>query len=195
MALEFKKHIGASIKEIIHPLAELRITVFHDFPYLYDGNIEFEENYLSRYANIEQGFVFSVWDQDTLVGAATGMPMKNEMKSIQFPFEEKNWDMESIFYFGESILLESYRGQGIGHRFFNEREVFALENGYQTTAFCSVNRPETHPLKPENYRSNEVFWQKRGYTKDPSIICHMNWLDRGEEIETEKPLEFWYRKW
>ena len=46
-------YTGNSIKEIIPDLAKLRIEVFHEFPYLYEGNLAYEENYLSMYVESE----------------------------------------------------------------------------------------------------------------------------------------------
>ena len=37
-----------------------------------------------------------------------------------------------------------------------------MENGFKITAFCSVVRPEDHPFRPSDYRSNNDFWKKRG---------------------------------
>jgi GNAT superfamily N-acetyltransferase len=44
-------------------------------------------------------------------------------------------DLSRIFYFGESVLLSQYRGQGVGVRFFEEREKAARDHGYSQTAF------------------------------------------------------------
>jgi len=37
------------ILPLIPKLAELRIKVFHDFPYLYEGSLDYEKNYLKIY--------------------------------------------------------------------------------------------------------------------------------------------------
>ena len=90
--------------------------------------------------------------------------------------------------------LPEYRGRGLGHLFFDVREKHAVENGFRTTAFCSVVRPENHPLKPAGYRPNDAFWNKRGYVKT-DYFCTLSWLDRNETEETPKELIFWTREW
>jgi GNAT superfamily N-acetyltransferase len=179
---------------LIPALGELRIRVFHDFPYLYEGSQEYEENYLQLYTKNPQSIAYVVFDGDKAVGATTGMPLSAESAEIQQPFLDRGLNTKEFFYFGESILLPEYRGRGLGHRFFDVREKHALENGFKATTFCSVVRPENHPLKPEDYRSNDVFWTKRGYTK-PDFSCRMSWLDRNESKETEKELIFWTKQW
>ncbi len=40
---------GTELKPIITSLAQLRIEVFREFPYLYDGDLDYEETYLDTY--------------------------------------------------------------------------------------------------------------------------------------------------
>lgn len=191
--MEFIRKVGKEIESVFVDLAKLRIEVFHDYPYLYEGTIDYELEYLKTYANSEKGFLFAVYDQGKLVGATTAIPLVDETEEVQIPFIEQGFSLDNIFYFGESILLKSHRGIGLGHRFFDEREAFAQENGFQFATFCSVDRGENHPLKPSEYRPNDVFWTKRGYTPQPNLVCEMSWLDIGETQSTRKPLRFWLK--
>lgn len=187
--------VGKDIQQILPDLGALRIQVFHDFPYLYEGNIAYEEAYLQIYTSSEESIVVGVYDGEQLIGATSGMPLKHETAAIQAPFISTNIPVETVFYFGESIVLPAYRGKGLGHLFFNEREQHALKLGYTTTAFCSVIRPENHSLKPLDYRDNSAFWNKRNYLPQDEMLCQMSWLDRSETEETEKDLQFWIKTW
>lgn len=83
-------------------------------------------------------------DGDKVVGASTCLPLKDEMACIRAPFEERGLSTDDFFYFGESVLLESYRGQGIGVRFFEERERHARSASNASFAvFCAVRRWKT----------------------------------------------------
>ena len=192
--LRQKTATGSAIAKMIPQLGQLRIRVFHDFPYLYEGSQEYEENYLHVYTKNPLSIAFGVFDGEQLVGATTGMPLSAESKEIQQPFLERGMNIDQIFYFGESILLPEYRGHGLGHLFFDVREKHALENGFTRTVFCSVVRPEDHPLRPADYRPNDVFWTKRGYNQQ-DYSCRMSWPDRHETQETEKELIFWTKEW
>jgi GNAT superfamily N-acetyltransferase len=194
--LSGKKYIGPEITQIIPGLAELRMTVFRDFPYLYEGEMAYEEKYLMRYANNKNAFVFAVFDGNKMLGATTAMPLADESDDIKVAFAAAGYDLNSIFYFGESVLLPEYRGQGIGHRFFEEREEYALSfPEIKITTFCAVDRPENHSLRPADYRPNDVFWAKRGYLKQPQLQCSMSWQDIDHKTESIKTLTFWTKTW
>lgn len=186
---------GAELFPYLEQLGQLRIQVFYDFPYLYEGTLEYEKKYLNTYVNNPQSFIVGLLSHDQWIGATTAIPLEAETAAVRAPFIRTRIPLASVFYLGESMLLPEFRGKGYGHLFFDERERFAIEQGYSTTAFCSVLRPEKHPLRPKNYRSNEAFWTKRGYTRRSDLRCQMSWLDRGDSQETIKELEFWIKEW
>lgn len=190
--LNFITKTGSNIASVFDDLAQLRITVFRDFPYLYEGSVDYEKEYLKTYSNSESAFLFAVYDGSKMVGATTCIPLIDETAEVRQPFEVAGFNLNEIFYFGESILLKEYRGLGLGHRFFDEREKHAAGYGnYKTCCFCSVERGEDHPAKPADYRPNDAFWLKRGYKKEPKLQTHMAWPDIGESRSTPKKMVFW----
>jgi GNAT superfamily N-acetyltransferase len=194
-ALRFVTKKGTEIESVFEDLAALRITVFRDYPYLYEGDIGYEKEYLLIYSRSERSFLFAVYDGDNMVGATTCIPLPDETADVKKPFEDAGFDLSQIFYFGESILLSEYRGLGLGHRFFDEREAHARSFGtYLVTCFCSVDRGENHPAKPANYRPNDVFWTKRDYSRNPSLATTMEWLDVDAQEVSQKKMLFWTKK-
>ena len=194
MSLSFLTKQGQSIESVFDDLAKLRISVFRDFPYLYEGTLDYEKEYLKTYANSERAFLFAVYDGKKMVGATTCIPLPDETAEVQEPFKAAGLDIDNVFYFGESILLSEYRGLGLGHRFFNEREIHAASFGtFKTTCFCSVERIN-HPAEPADYRPNDAFWIKRGYKKVPDLKATMGWPDIGETESTPKTMIFWMKE-
>ncbi|GAB2769032.1 GNAT family N-acetyltransferase [Rhabdobacter roseus] len=194
MELSFVTKKGPEIEAVFDDLARLRIAVFRDFPYLYEGSLDYEREYLRTYPRAERSFLLAVYQQQQMVGATTCLPLLDETDEIRQPFEAAGFDLGSIFYFGESILLPAFRGQGLGHRFFDEREAHAARFGtYQATCFCSVERPANHPARPADYRSNDAFWTKRGYRPVPSLQSTLSWPDLGETRATPKTMQYWMR--
>ena len=90
-------------------------------------------------------------------------------------------------------LLPQYRGQGVGVRFFEEREAAARRHGYPVTTFCSVVRPADHPARPKDYVPLDEFWKHRGYEKRPDLVSTFDWKDIGERHESEKPMVYWMK--
>ncbi|GAA4409381.1 GNAT family N-acetyltransferase [Nibrella viscosa] len=194
-SLIYLTKVGEEIGQVVDDLAALRIRVFRDFPYLYDGSFDYEKDYLKPYTQSERSFLFAVYHGQQMVGATTGLPLVDEMLEIRQPFERAPYDLTTIFYFGESLLLPEFRGQGIGHRFFDEREAFARSfHAYTLACFCSVDRPDDHPARPANYRPNDGFWLKRGYRKEPALKATLTWPDIGEDTASPKSMLFWTKK-
>jgi GNAT superfamily N-acetyltransferase len=192
--LSFIRKTGAAFTDVFEDLAALRIAVFRDFPYLYEGTLAYEKDYLQTYAQAAHAFLFAVYDGPKMVGATTCIPLADETDEVKKPFVDAGYDLQTVFYFGESILLPAYRGLGLGHRFFDEREAHAGSFGtYTTTCFCAVQRPDNHPQRPANYQPLDAFWIKRGYQKAPELQSLFAWPDIGEPVSTEKPMVYWTR--
>lgn len=192
--IRIKRFSGSELGAYLDAVARLRIAVFRDFPYLYDGSMDYERNYLRTYVECPQAVVVAAFDGDEVVGCSTAIPMRFEEAAFQQPFIDHGYDPARIFYCAESVLRPEYRGQGIGVRFFEEREAHAQElGGFDWYAFCSVVRPADHPLRPAGYEPLDRFWQKRGYAKHPELGATYIWKDIDHETETSKRLEFWLK--
>lgn len=194
MSLRIEPMKGAQIAPIMDGLAELRIRVFRDWPYLYEGDLEYERNYLQAYRDNPRAVVAAAFDGAELVGASTGLPLIDADTEFAQSFEHSPYDADTIFYCAESVLLPEYRGQGAGHRFFDLREAHARALGYRKAAFCSVIRPAVHPARPQRYRPLDGFWRTRGYEPLEGVVAHFPWRDIGAEQDSVKPLQFWIRE-
>jgi GNAT superfamily N-acetyltransferase len=187
---------GESLLPWLEGLGKLRIAVFHEYPYLYEGTLEYELDYLNTYVRSADSLVVIVADSEKKeVGATTCIPLRDEGPEFQAPFLKAGIPVDEVCYFGESILLPQYRGQGLGKEFFARRETHARNLGFVYTAFCAVDRPENHPLKPLGYRPLNDFWLAQGYEKQPRMQATFVWKEIGEEVESPKTLTFWMKSW
>lgn len=192
--LYFIQGKGPAAAPLFEALAALRIAVFRDFPYLYEGTLAYEKEYLQTYAHSERALLFAVYHQGRMVGATTCIPLTDETPEVQKPFIDAGYKLTDVFYFGESILLPEYRGLGLGHRFFDVREAHAASFGtYKHTCFCAVVRPGDHPARPASYRPLDAFWIARGYLKMPELQSEFSWPDIGATVSTPKPMVYWMR--
>ena len=185
---------GQELQSASPHLAALRIEVFRDYPYLYDGSLAYEEIYLKALIESRDSIVVAAEDGGKIVGCATGSALEGHHEEFAVPFLEHGYNPAEVFYCGESVLLPSYRGRGLGHTFFERREAHAKARGYINSAFCGVVRPDDHPLKPATYSPLDTFWKKRGYRKAEGVVAMFRWKDIDQAQETEHPMQFWIRE-
>ena len=184
---------GAAITPYIDALAQLRIAIFREYPYLYDGDMAYERRYLHTFRQAPDSLLIVVLDGEAVVGASTALPLESETPNIRQPLKEGGYEVEKVFYLGESVLHQAYRGRGLGVRFFEERERWARQLGrFNTLAFCAVVRPDGHPLRPIGYRPLDDFWHRRGFAPT-DMQCFISWRDVDEEAESRKALRFWVK--
>jgi GNAT superfamily N-acetyltransferase len=182
---------GPELVDALPDLARLRIEVFAEWPYLYDGDLQYEAHYLREFSTAPDAILVVASDQGRIVGASTASPMWAQKTEFRRPFDDRGLNTSRIFYFGESVLYPEYRGQGIGHAFFDHREAQARSCNAQTAIFAGVIRPEDHPSRPPGYVPLDDFWRRRGYAPVEGLVTHLAWRERGAEDATNKPMQYW----
>jgi GNAT superfamily N-acetyltransferase len=194
MSVRVQPVSGAQIERYLDELAALRIEVFREYPYLYDGTLDYERRYLRGYAASARSVVVLALDGERAVGAATALPLRDHSEDMTPVLGAAGFDLDRVYYFGESVLRASYRGRGIGHAFFDQRELAARRHGFSIATFCAVQRADDHPRKPANYVPHDAFWRKRGYEPRPDITATFDWRDLDETEESPKSMMFWVRE-
>ena len=192
-AIRIERATGAEIERYLDALAALRIAVFREYPYLYDGSLAYEHEYLASYAGSPDSLVVVACDGDRVVGASTALPLTRHSDDVVPPLVRAGFDPARVYYLGESVLEPAYRGRGLGGRFFEERERRARELGFGFAAFWAVERPADHPLRPASYRPPGALWRRHGFERRPDIAGTFAWRDVGEAEETAKPMVFWVK--
>lgn len=185
---------GPALEAALDDVARLRIEVFRAYPYLYDGDMAYERRYAASYRDNPHAILVGAHDEGRLVGAATGTPLADHADAFGAAWGGTGIDLATVFYCAESVLLPAWRGQGIGHRFFDLREDHARALGFARCAFCAVIRPEDHPARPADYSPLDAFWRARGYAPMPGVLAEFSWKDLGEATESPKHLQFWMRE-
>ncbi len=189
---------GEGVTKALPALAQLRLDVFRAWPYLYDGTLASEQDYIQQFSQASDAVIVAAFDGDTIIGAATGAPLLEHTKAFAPLFSAHGYDPAHTFYCGESVLLPAYRGQGIGHRFFDEREAHAQRlqgptGRYTTSAFCGVIRSPDDPRCPPNYRPLDPFWRKRGYAPISGLVGTYDWREVDRTDESTHQMQFWAR--
>lgn len=149
---------------------------------------------MRKYADAPGSVIVIAFDGARVVGASTALPMVHESASVSALFRAQGCDPVHYLYLGESVLLPEYRGQGAGVRFFEEREAHARSLGGVTAcAFCAVERPDDHPLRPPDYVPLTEFWRHRGYERRPELTLAYTWKDIDEAAASPKTMVFWLK--
>ena len=192
--MEIRTVSGEELVAAIPALARLRMAVFRDYPYLYDGSEAYEAEYLRAYAASGTAMAVLAREGDAIVGASTGIPLAHETAAFREPFARLGLDAARIFYCGESVLLPAYRGRGIYRAFFRGREDWArMLGGFTQICFCAVERPADHPLRPRDYVPLDAAWRHFGYAPEPGLTMQLAWKDIDRDAGTEHTMRFWFK--
>ena len=87
MTIEVVALSGSEFSAAIPELARLRIRIFREWPYLYDGDLVYEERYLRRFVEADRAFLAVARDGEAVVGAATAAPIC--IDGVHFPVDRK----------------------------------------------------------------------------------------------------------
>jgi GNAT superfamily N-acetyltransferase len=185
---------GHEITSYIQQIALLRITVYRDYPYLYDGTMSYEEKYIQIYSNSKHSICILAQDNQRIIGAAIGFSLVEAGHEFQKTFENHATPLEKIFYLGEIMLLKEYRHKGLGHALYNSFEkAVRSTNQYAELAICEVIRSENDPKKPLDYVSLDKFWADKGFIKHSDLSLFLSWKDVGQEKVSTKSMRFWIK--
>ena len=193
MGVSIRQLRGGELRAQLDAVAFLRIAVLEDYPYLYAGDVQFERAYLADFARNEGSVLIGAFAKDRLVGAATASPMREQGPDFHETLERAGYDIDTMYCFGESVLLREFRVRGIGHRFFDVREDLARCEGATHVAFCAIVHDETadHPARPESYVSPDGFWRGRVYRPVDGATVTMQWEEHGSGGTVDHTMQFW----
>ncbi|MCG8332269.1 MAG: GNAT family N-acetyltransferase [Chitinophagales bacterium] len=193
--ISIKLFLGKKAEQYIDEVANLRIKIFREFPYLYDGDKDYEKHYLKKFIGTEDSLIAIAFDENSVIGALTGLPLKLEEQTIYQAWIQKGDSIDKVYYFSEALIFKAYRRQGIGKALFTIAESWVSStNQFETYTLATVIRANNHPKRPQGYTSSDAFWLKLDYKKTDDIICTISWKEVGEETESSKPLLFWSKK-
>lgn len=192
--VEIKALKGAEARKYVDDIADMRISMFKEYPYLYDGSIEYEREYLETYFKSENSIILLVFDKDKVVGFSNVIPFVEETAELKKPFEGNKLDVKDYLYIGEVMLKDRYRGKGLLRKFFEHHENYAKEHGYPYLTFITSKRPDNHPMKPSDYRELGPIWEHFGYSLDDRLVAEFKWKQIDTGKEEENSLSFWVKE-
>lgn len=192
--LDIKILHGNEAKPFLNDIAQMRIEMFREFPYLYDGSIEYERNYLEGYFSSPSSTIILGFSGKRLIAFSSSIALNDEMDEIKQPFIDQKLPLKDYFYIGEMMIQPEFRGKGLLRQFFDTQENYAKQNGYKHSVFMTVRRSDEHIERPEDYKDIAPIWRHFEYEILPNMQIDMPWqrVDTGKE--EMNVLDVWYKK-
>ena len=157
-------------------------AVFRDWPYLYEGDVAYEREYLDAYARSANSIVVLARDGDVVVGASTGIPLAEDSAEFQAPFHHARHRRAAKSSIAANPCC-CRRGAGAASAMPSSmlaRRMRVRLAVSEWTAFAAVDRDAGDPRRPPGHRGNEVFWGKRGYVRQPGMTMRLHWNESGK---------------
>ncbi len=190
--MKIETFYGPDIAPFIELLGRYRIEIFREYPYVYDGNMDYERKYLSRYPLASQSFLLLGRDASGIACAVTGIPLECELDEFKQTLLECGMSLENMYYLGEIMIRRELRGQGLGWKLLGHALQTMRDFGrFKHAVLCTVQRQQDHPLRPAGYVYNDRLWLKSGFESMPGVTVLFSWKDLGEQRETIKEMAYW----
>lgn len=186
-------HHKSEMTQILETLAQMRIRNYAEFPYLYDGDLEYEKHYLTQIIESKGAAVIIMKTENQVIGYTSGMPMLSDAEIIESFSQLEN--ASKIFYVTDVILDQQHRKNGLGRMLLKEMECYALKSGYSTSSFLTVDREEDDPRRPKMYKSPDHIWESCGYHRT-KMKCFFPWKtfdENGASEEQMNPMSLWLK--
>ena len=184
---------GSQIQEYLEQIARLRLTVFREYPYLYDGKLKDELEYLKHYANHVEATVIIASCGNEVVGAVTAIPLQYESEELSSPFAATQYPVERIIYIGEMLFYAGYRNKGLGSRLLSSIEQhFVTQKNYEYLTSATVMRADDDPYCPDGYVPIDRFLQRNQFAQLPGVTTHFTWKEV-DGIPRDHEMQFWIK--
>jgi len=185
---------GAVIADALNDLATLRLEIFPEYPYLYQGRREDEIAYLGTYAKTPDACVILACDGSTVIGAATGMPLVHEDAQIRDAFAGTTFPLNEVYYVGELLLRPTYRNCGLGRKLLAQLESLIRSLGsYRRLTCATVERPDDHHMRPRDYAPITRFLARTGFVQLFGVTTCFMWLET-DGVKRDHPMQFWSKE-
>ena len=184
---------GAVIADVLDDLATLRLDIFREYPYLYEGRHEDELNYLGTYAKTPDASVILAYDGSAVIGAAAGMPLIQEDAQLRDAFAGTALPLDEVYYVGELLFRLGYRNSGLGRKLLDHMESHIPSFGsYRTLTCATVERPADHRLRPRDYIPITRFLARTGFARLSGVTTSFMWLET-DGGKRDHPMQFWIK--
>ena len=172
--------------------AQWRIQEFKRFPYLYEGNLEYESMYMHECEENPEAVLIVGERKGEILGFTTGIPI-GTMSDLLKSLRTKLPNAHEYYYLAECIFAPTVRGRGFAQKGIKLFEEVVNDLGYKKICFLTVIRDKNHPLRPARYLDKDPIWQRWKYQKT-ELVLEFPWptiQEDGSVIDFLNPMRFW----
>lgn len=176
---------GSEIESYIDDMVRLRLAVFRESPYFYEGTEACEKEYLSQYLNSKNSLFVVAKSGTKVIGIISGLPLR-ELESSAKIFSKNNVPVDSVYYLGEMVIDAPYRKFGAELSLYQTFEDHVRSLGcYDQIAECVVMDAETDP--------SDYSFEKMGAVKQPHLVDCFFWEEIGKEGSVPHFMQYWIK--
>ncbi|MDO4570881.1 MAG: hypothetical protein Q4D38_10885 [Planctomycetia bacterium] len=193
--MRFQLFLGNEIEPHLESLGRLRLKVFREYPYLYEGALETEVEHLKCYSRDASGMLLALFDDaDRLVGAATGLPALAPWEDASLLVFDPQREGKT-FYWGEFILEKPFRGKKWGQEMYRRGEETIFRTlGFENIGIYMIRTSEADAKRPADYLDVKEFVKRRGYRLLPDAQVVWDWAPVGETRKVPHTLDAWLKR-
>jgi GNAT superfamily N-acetyltransferase len=182
---------GTAIADGLDEVATLRLEIFREYPYLYQGRRDDELAYLGAYAAAPDACVILAYDGDAVIGAIAGMPLVHEDPEMIDAFAGITFPLDEVYYVGELLFRSAYRNGGLGQKLLVRLESHLRSLGRCRSLTCAtVERPDDHPLRPHDYIAMTRFLARTGFVRLTGVTTSFTWREI-DGVKRDHLMQFW----
>lgn len=196
MALELKIHSGAELATTLEKVVEMRLRLFSEYPYLYVGTREIEQEYFESFQAKSGAMVVEAVLDGAFAGLATAIPMAQDgyiLRQARQILTDANLDPADLFYLGELLVEPVFQGAGVGSALFAQVRAEGKRLGFAHCCLMAVDRPLDHPSRPRHFGTPVPLWVKAGFRplEGRAFFRYPTRLPGGDVADIPNPMVFW----
>lgn len=195
---EIKIFTGESLENLRSFVVNLRITIFKEYPYLYEGNVKEENAYFDWFSKLPNTAIAVAYLDAKPIGFTSGTSFVDFDEHFQGSvdiFTKAKLEAKNYYYFPEILILPEHDNDLINYRLFEALENHAKKLNYKSGCFVTEEH-ESHPLKPQDYKPLDYLWHLLDYTKS-ALIINFSWstiqADKSSK-DKKHALIYWLKK-
>lgn len=186
---------GEDMQQIFPLYRDLYLIEFQNYPYLYVGNPEEVEDYITFLKEQKDTAAAVAYYNEKVVGFACATSLLNFGKhfegSIEI-FKDGGLDPDDFYYIADTYVEKEHQGNYLSKELVEHIENHGKKLGFKKICFAHEAHQE-HPLKPADFKELDAIAQRFGYAKT-GLSTKFTWntrLPNGQTGDQEHILNYW----